>query len=134
MKIRSLIPLKLIIAAVVLLGLSFAAGPVLSALVPDLQSSTNVLLLALPFLLVFVPIMLGFMAVIVFVSKLLHQRVPERVYKTIEYVFIAGILLGIVSMFQPWTFLLFKPGFFVLFGSLLAFMVWSHVAMKHDRR
>ncbi|HTO21528.1 MAG TPA: hypothetical protein VMQ10_03555, partial [Spirochaetia bacterium] len=92
MKIRSLIPLKLIIAAVVLLGLSFAAGPVLSALVPDLQSSTNVLLLALPFLLVFVPIMLGFMAVIVFVSKLLHQRVPERVYKTIEYVFIAGIL------------------------------------------
>ncbi len=134
MKIRDLIPLKLLIAAAVLLGLSFAARPVLAALVPDLQSSTNVLLLALPFLLVFVPILLGFMAVIVFVSKLLHQRVPERVYKVIEYVFIVGILLGIVSMFQPWTFTLFKPGFFVLFGSLIAFMIWSHVAMKHDRR
>ncbi len=134
MKIRDLIPLKLLIAAAVLLGLSFAARPVLAALVPDLQSSTNVLLLALPFLLVFVPIILGFMAVIVFVSKLLHQRVPERVYKVIEYVFIVGILLGIVSMFQPWTFTLFKRGFFVLFGSLIAFMIWSHVAMKHDRR
>lgn len=134
MKIRDLIPLKLLIAGVVLLALSFAARPVLAALVPNLQSSTNVLLLALPFLLVFVPIILGFMAVIVFVSKILHQRVPERTYKIIEYVFIAGILVGIVSMFQPWTFALFKPGFFVLFGSLIAFMIWSHVAMKHDRR
>lgn len=134
MKIRPLIPLKLLIAGVVLLGLSFPARPVLQALVPNLQSSTNALLLAIPFLLVFVPIILGYMAVIVFVSKVIHQQVPERVYKTIEYVFIAGIVLGIISMFQPWTFLLFKPGFFVLFGSLLGFMLWSHVAMKQDRR
>jgi hypothetical protein len=134
MSIRSLIPLKLLIAAVVLLALSFAARPVLRALVPDLESSTNVLLLALPFLLVFVPIILGFMALVVFVSKILHQRIPERAYKAIEYVFIAGIVLGIISMFQPWTFLLFQPGFFVLFCSLLGFMIWSHVAMKRDRR
>jgi len=134
MKVRELIPLKLLIAAVVLLALSFVAPPVLSALVPDLQSSTNVLLIALPFLLTFVPIILGFMAVVVFVSKLLYQRVQERTYKVIEYVFIVGIVLGIISMFQPWTFLLFKPGFFVLFGSLIGFMVWSHVAMKQDRR
>ena len=134
MKIRPLIPLKLLIAAVVLLALSFAARPVLSALVPDLESSTNALLLAIPFLLVFVPIILGFMALIVFVSKLIYQRVPERAYKVIEYVFIVGIVLGIISMFQPWTFLLFKPGFFILFGSLIGFMIWSHVAMKQERR
>ncbi len=134
MKIRPLIPLKLLIAAAVLLGLSFAARPVLNALVPNLESAGNALLLAIPFLLVFVPIILGFMALIVFVSKILHQRVSERAYKAIEYVFIVGILAGIVSMFQPWTFFLFKPGFFVLFGSLIGFMIWSHVAMKHDRR
>jgi len=133
-KIRPLIPLKLLISAAVLFALSFGARPVLEALVPDLQSSRNVLLLAIPFLLVFVPIILGFMSLIVFVSKLLHQRVPERTYKTIEYVFIVGIVLGIVSMFQPWTFLLFKPGFFILFCSLLGFMIWSHVAMKRERR
>ena len=134
MKIRPLIPLKLLIAAAVLLALSFAARPVLSALVPDLESSTNALLLAIPFVLVFVPIILGFMALIVFVSKVIHQRVPERAYKIIEYVFIIGIVLGIISMFQPWTFLLFKPGFFMLFGSLIGFMIWSHVAAKQIRR
>ena len=134
MKIRPLIPLKLLIAAAVLLGLSFVARPVLNSLVPDLQTSSNVLLIALPFLLVFVPIILLFMSFIVFLGKVLHQRVPERTYNAITYVFIAGIVLGIISMFQPWTFILFKPGFFLLFGSLLGFMVWSHVAMKQDRR
>jgi len=134
MKIRPLIPLKLLIAAAVLLALSFAARPVLQALVPDLESASNALLLAIPFLLVFVPIILGFMAVIVFVSKFLYQRVQERTYKVIEYVFLLGIVLGIISMFQPWTFLLFKPGFFVLFGSLIGFMIWSHVAVKQERR
>jgi hypothetical protein len=134
MKIRPLIPLKLLIAAAVLYALSFAAEPALKALVPDLQSSRNVLLIALPFLLVFIPIILLYMAFIVFVGKLLEHRVPETPYKIIEYVFIVGIVLGILGMFQPWTFLLFKPGFFVLFGSLLGFMVWSHVAMKRVRR
>ena len=133
-RIRQLIPLKLLIAAAVLFGLSFAVRPMLDALVPDLQTSSDVLVIAIPFLMVFVPIILSFMALIVFVSKLLHQRVPERLYKSIEYVFIAGIVLGIISMFQAWTFLLFKPGFFVLFGSLLGFMIWSHVAMKRERR
>ena len=133
-RIRPLIPLKLLISAVVMLALSFASRPVLGALVPDLQTSKNILLLAVPFLLVFVPIILLFMAVVVFVGKILHQRIPERAYRSIEYIFIVGIIVGIISMFQPWTFLLFKPGFFILFGSLLGFMIWSHVAMKHERR
>lgn len=134
MKIRPLIPLKLLISAAVLFGLSFAARPALNALVPDLQTSSNVLLLAIPFLLIFVPVILVFMALIVFISKLLHQRVPEGPYKVIEYIFIAGIFLGILCMFQPWVFVLFKIGFFVLFGSLLGFMIWSHLVMKHKRR
>jgi hypothetical protein len=134
MKIRPLIPLKLLIAAAALLALSFAARPVLHALVPDLQTSSDVLLIAIPFLLIFVPIILGFMALIVFVSKLLHQRVPESLYKAIEYIFISGIFLGILFMFQPWVFLLFRIGFFVLFGSLLGFIIWSHLMMKHKRR
>jgi hypothetical protein len=133
-RIRPLIPLKLLIAAAVLFGLSFAARPALTALVPGFETTTNILISAIPFLLIFVPIILCFMSLIVFVSKLLSQQVPERIYKVIEYVFIAGIFLGIISMFQPWVFALFKIGFFVLFGSLLGFMVWSHVAMKQARR
>ena len=134
MKIRPLIPLKLLIAAAVLFALSFAAHPALQALVPDLQTSSDVLVIAIPFLLVFVPIILLYMSFIVFLSKLLHQRVPEPVYKSIEYLFIAGIVAGILGMFQPWLFALFKIGFFILFGSLLGFMIWSHLAMKQRRR
>jgi hypothetical protein len=134
MKIRPLIPLKLLISAVVLLVLSFIARPALNALVPNLQQSTNVLLIAIPFLLVFVPIILGYMALIVFLSKLLHERIPETAYTVVEYVFIGGIGLGVVGMFQPWTFVLFRPGFFVLFASLLGFMVWGHIAMKREQR
>ncbi len=134
MKIRPLIPLKLIVSAAVLFGLSFAARPALSSLVPDLATSSNVLLIAIPFLLVFVPIILAYMALIVFLSKLLHRRVPQPVYTTIEYLFIAGIVLGILGMFQPWAFPLFKIGFFLLLGSLLGFMIWSHVAVKHRQR
>ncbi len=134
MKIRQLIPLKLLIAAAVLLALSFGARPALEALVPDLETSSDVLILAIPFLLVFVPILLGYIALINFLSKLLHQRVSEPVYKLIEYLFIAGIAAGILGMFQPWTFALFRLGFFVLFGALLGFMIWSHLAMKQRRR
>ena len=134
MTIRPLIPLKLLIAAAVLFALNFAAHPALAALVPDLQTSSNILLIAIPFLLIFVPIILGYMSLIVFVSKLFHQRVPEPVYKLIEYVFIAGIAAGILCMFQPWVFALFKIGFFVLFGSLLGFMIWGHLAMKQRKR
>jgi hypothetical protein len=133
-KIRRLIPVKLLIAAVVVFGLSFATRPLIAAFVPPETASSDVLIIAIPFLFLFVPIILAYMSVIVFVGKLLQDRVPERVYKGIEYVFIAGIVLGILGMFQPWAFVLFKAGFFVLFGSLLGFMIWSHVAAKRTRR
>jgi hypothetical protein len=133
-KIRPLIPVKLLVAAAVVFGLSFAARPLIGALVPPEQAASDVLIIAIPFLLIFVPIILAYMSVIVFVGKLLKERVPERVYRAIEYVFIAGIALGILSMFQPWLFALFKIGFLVLLASTLGFILWSHVIMKRTRR
>jgi hypothetical protein len=133
-KIRPLIPLKLMIAAAVVLALSPAARPVLRMLFGEERVGSDVLLVAIPFLMIFVPIILGFMALIVFVSKLLEGRVPESIYKIIEYLFVAGIALGIFGMFQPWLFPLFRLGFLVLFGSLLGFMVWSHVLVKRKKR
>lgn len=133
-KIRPLIPVKLLVAAAVVFGLSFAARPLIDAFVPQEQATSDVLIIAIPFLLIFVPIILSYMAVIVFVGKLLKERIPERVYKAIEYVFITGIALGILSMFQPWLFALFKIGFLVLLASTLGFILWSHVVMKRTRR
>jgi F0F1-type ATP synthase membrane subunit a len=126
--------MKLLIAAAALLALSPAARPALRALFGAERAGTDILLVAIPFLMVFVPIILGFMALIVFVSKLLEGRVPERVYTAIEYVFVAGIALGIFGMFQPWLFPLFRVGFLILFASLLGFMIWSHVLVKRKKR
>lgn len=133
-KIRSLIPIKLLVAAAVVFGLSFAARPLIDAIVPAEQATSDVLIIAIPFLFIFVPIILAYMSVIVFVGKLLKDRIPEPLHRAIEYVFIAGIAFGIFSMFQPWLFLLFKIGFLVLLASTLGFILWSHVSMKRTRR
>lgn len=129
-KIRSIIPFKMLIAAVVLLALSPAAPSVIQALATKEAASSNVLLIAIPFLLIFVAIILGYMSLVVVVGKILANRVPERTHKIIEYVFMGGIGFGIIGMFQPWVFALFKVSFLVLLASTLGFILWSHVAMK----
>jgi len=64
------------------------------------------------------------------VSRELSGKVPHRIYDLIEKVVIAGILLGIVGMFQPWVYTLYRIGFYALFISFLAFTVWSHVTPR----
>jgi hypothetical protein len=133
-KIRSLIPAKLLVSATVVLILSPIARPVIETLATKEQVSQNVLLSAIPFVLFFVAIVLVYMALIVFAGKLLSNRVSEVVYRIIEYVLIAGIALGVLGMFQPWLFVLFKISFFVLLLSTLSFILWSHVLLKRARR
>jgi hypothetical protein len=133
-KVRQLIPLKLLISAVVSLGLSFAARPLIGALVPAEEASSNLLLIAVPYLLVFIPIILGYIALIVFISKLFYGRVPEVLYRVIEYAFIAGIATGVLAMFQPWLRSLFKVGFFMLLFCTLGFILWSHILFQRARR
>ena len=133
-KIRSLIPAKLLVSAAVVLILSPIARPVIETLATKEQVSQNVLLSAIPFVLFFVAMVLVYMALIVFAGKLLSNRVSEVVYRIIEYVLIAGIALGVLGMFQPWLFVLFKISFFVLLLSTLSFILWSHVILKRAHR
>jgi hypothetical protein len=133
-KIRSLIPVKMLVSAAVMLILSPIARPVIETLATKEQASQNVLLSAIPFVLFFVSLVLVYMALIVFARNLLSNRVPEGVYRTIEYVLIAGIALGVLGMFQPWLFVLFKISFFLLLLSTLSFILWSHVILKRARR
>ena len=133
-KIRSLIPVKLLVSAGVMLILSPVAKPVIETLATKEKVSENVLLTSIPFVLFFVSLVLLYMALIVFAGKLLSNRVPEAAYRTIEYVLIAGIALGVLGMFQPWVFALFKIGFFVLLLSTLSFILWSHITLKRARR
>ena len=129
-KKRPRVPIGLPIAAVVTLILGIAAGPVIRSLATEEQMATNVLLSAIPFVLIFVSIILFFITLIWLVASLLNNRIPEWIYRPIEWIIIAGIVLGIVGMFQPWSFVAYRFGFLLLFFSTLSFILWSHVVPK----
>ena len=120
-------PTGLAISIVVTLILGFAAGPFIEARATPEQMAQNVLLSAIPFILIFAAIILGYITIITMVARLFNDNIPQRIYRPIELTLIGGIILGILFMFQPWVFALFKTGFIVLLSSTLGFILWSHV-------
>jgi hypothetical protein len=129
-KKRGGVPRGMPISAVILLVLGLIALQVWPSIVTEEQMSRNVLLAAIPFILVFASIIIAYMCVVWYASSKLSGKVPEKTYRPIEYVLIGGILAGILLMFQPWVFELFRVGFFVLLASTLLFILWSHVTPK----
>lgn len=131
MKKRRLpVPIGLPIAVVILLILGAVANPVISAIFTEQQLSTNVILSAIPFVCIFAAIVLSFITLVAFVANLLNHRIAPGVYRPIELTLIGGIALGIFGMFQPWLFIAYRVGFFVLLFSTLGFILWSHVIPK----
>lgn len=82
---------------------------------------------ALYFILGFLVILGLFITLIRWVSQRLSYKIAHERFTQIERLIIAGIVLGVVSMFQPWLFVGYKYGFLILLFSTLAFIVWSHV-------
>jgi hypothetical protein len=132
-KIRPRVPIGLPIAIVVLLILGAVAGPVIRTLFTEQQLSTNVILSAIPFVLIFAAIVLTFITLVAFVASLLNHNISPEVYRPIELTIIGGIVLGVIGMFQPWSFTAYRVGFFVLLFSTLSFILWSHVIPKGVR-
>lgn len=126
------VPRGMPISAVILLVLGLIAMQVVPNIVTKEQMARNVLLAAIPFILIFAAIIIAFMSLVWFASSKLGGNVPEKTYRPIEYVLIGGIILGILLMFQPWVFELFRVGFFLLLASTLGFILWSHVAPKAE--
>jgi hypothetical protein len=133
-KIRPRVPITLPLIAVVLLVLGLVAGPVIRSQATPEQMADNILLGALPFILIFVAIILAFITLIVLLASMLSNNIPLRIYQPVERILIAGIVLGIVGMFQPWAFAAYRAGFIVLLISTLGFIVWSHIVPKGIRR
>ena len=52
---------------------------------------------------------------------------PARILNLLTRACIAGIILGIIAMIQPWVFVLFKDGFLLLLASTLLYIVVSHL-------
>ena len=133
-KSRLRIPVGLFIAIVVTLILGLVASPVIEALTTEKQRATNVLLSAIPFILIFVAILLAFISMINMSASVLNDNISPRIYRAIETVLIAGIVLGVFGMFQPWLMIFYKIGFIVLLVSTLGFIWWSHIKPKGERR
>jgi len=128
------VPIALPISAVVLLVLGLIAGPVIQATATPEQLADNVLLNAIPFILIFVAIILAFITLIWAVASVLNHNIAAPVYRVVELTLIAGIVLGVIGMFQPWLFILYQVGFLVLLISTLGFILWSHVVPRGVRR
>ena len=118
------------------IAIVLAVGVLISLYTDSLPEDhrVNILLLALPFVAVFVSIILAFICLIVVVAIAFEGQVPQRSYRPIEMVLIAGILLGVVGLFQGWRLYAYQLGFLLLLFSLLGFMVWSHLSPMSSRR
>ena len=132
MKIKSVIPFRVIIASIVFLVLGLLARPLISNLATPEQMARNVLLNAIPFILIFISIMLLYVTIIIIVGNLLNNKISKRIYKIIDYILIAGIVLGVLSMFQPWSLQVYKYGFMLLLFSVLGYIIWSHTTPKRE--
>jgi lysylphosphatidylglycerol synthetase-like protein (DUF2156 family) len=131
---RLVIPIGLFIAIVVTLLLGLVAPSVINSLTTAAQRKTNVLLSAIPFILIFVAILLTYISLIRMSASVLNDHIPQRMHKVIETILIVGIVAGVIGMFQPWLMILYKVGFMVLLVSLLGFMWWGHVRPKGVQR
>lgn len=124
---RPKVPIGMPIAAVTFFVLGLVAGPVVRSLAEDPARASSVLLSALPFIFIFVGIILTYMTIIWAISSALNGQISRRTYEIIEYIAIGGIVLGILGMFQPFQFVAYKYGFLLLLLSTLFFILWSHI-------
>lgn len=132
-KRRPHVPIGLPIAGVILLIAGNVLGPVIQNVFTEDTLSRNTILNGIPFILIFISIILFFISVVWLIASVLNNNVPLRIYKPVETIIIAGIVIGILGMFQPWAFALYRLGFHLLLVSTVAFMIWSHVTPKGMR-
>jgi hypothetical protein len=131
---RPRIPFGLLISVVILLILGRIAGPLIGANFTEKERAANVLLEALPFILTFVAIILTFITLISLVASVLNDNIARRTHQTIERIIMVSIMAGVIGMFQPWWFLVYKYSFVFLLISTLAFILWSHIRPKRELR
>lgn len=124
----------LLIVAIALWILGALAGPFIQNSTTLQQRADNAILGGISFILIFIGIVVAFVDLIIFLATKLNNNVRESVYRPILNILIAGIVLGVIGMFQPFVFELYQIGFVMLFFSLIGFMAWSHLVPKGVQR
>jgi hypothetical protein len=131
---RPRVPLGLPISVAILLILGSIAGPLIRSNFTEKERAANVFLEAIPFILIFVAIILTFITLITLTASVLNDNIPRRTHQLVERIIIFGIVGGVIGMFQPWWFLAYKYGFSVLLISTLSFILWSHIRPRRALR
>ena len=131
---RPRVPLGLPVSVVILLILGSLAGPLIRSNFTEKERVSNVLLEAIPFILIFVAIILTFITLISLVASVLNDNIARRTYTMIERIIMFGIVGGVIGLFQPWWFSVYKYSFMFLLVSTLSFILWSHVCPKRELR
>ena len=127
---RILIRFAITIVIILIVG---GISRVLSDQLLSEEQRQGVLVEAVPFLSVFVSIVLAFACLIVIVAVEGDGKVPLRTYRPVEWITTGGIFVGIIGLFQGWKLFAYQYGFLVLLISVLAFMVWSHLTPMSPR-
>ncbi|HRX03610.1 MAG: hypothetical protein KDI07_10855 [Anaerolineae bacterium] len=124
---RPHVPIALPIVIVVLLILGFVAMRLIPAVVPADVLNKNVLLAAIPFILIFIGILLTYIMLIVIVATAINDLVNPRFYTWFMRIIIACIIIGVLGMFQSIAMPLYTHGFQLVFIATLTYIMWSHV-------
>ena len=123
-------PRVLLIVIAILLVVAAVAPSVTQALIPPEELQKMILVIGLPFIAIFVAIILGFIYLIFVLASRLNHRIPQTIYRPIEAIIIGSIVLGVVGMFQPFTFFGYQIAFPFLVLATLCFIAWSHITPR----
>jgi hypothetical protein len=115
--------------------ITFIVGFIFRSLIPSFPETIRnaVIVQALPFIAFFASLLLLFIMSVALLGVRFHLIVPNRTHRAVEFTIIASILVGIVGLFQPWQISPYTYGLSLLLFSVLAFIVWSHVAPRSNR-
>ena len=127
---RPRVPLGLPVSVVILLILGSIAGPLIRSNFTEKERVSNVLLEAIPFILIFVAIILTFITLISLVASVLNDNIARRTHTRIERISMFGIVGGVIGLFQPWWFSVYKYSFMFLLVSTLSFISAAALLVK----
>jgi len=122
-------PITLLIIAAALLVIGLVTNSLVSGLSEEVLRE-NLMIMAVPFLAVFIAILLFYIGLIVTLSRAFSGQIPARFYRLLFGTSVVGIVLGVIMMFQPWALAVYRVGFSILLFSLLSFMVISHISPR----
>lgn len=115
---------------ILLFALGWFTIPLATPTLQPGQDPPNVIVTLVPFIFFLFGILVALITFIILLATLVNGRVPEAVYRPIETLLIAGVIVGVLGMIQPWQIALFQWSFLLLLGCTLGYIVWSHLVPR----